>query len=84
MKALTSSMQVPPFSQGLEMQSSISGGEGGAESEVILPLAPSPQGKQAEDAVVTLPSSPDPRTSAVVGTDDPLTLAVKGVEPQLT
>ena len=43
MKALTSSMQVPPFSQGLEMQSSMSGGEGGAESEASLPLAPSPR-----------------------------------------
>lgn len=77
-------MQVPPFSQGLEMQSSISGGEGGAQSEVSLPLAPSPQGNQAEDAVMTLPSTPDPRTSAVVCADDPVTLAAKGVEPHTT
>lgn len=45
-------------------------GGGGAQSEVSLPLAPSPQGNKAEDAVTTLPSTPDPRTSAVVCTDD--------------
>lgn len=42
------------------------------------------QGNQAEDAVLPLPSTPDPRTSAVVCPDDPLALAVKGVGPQTT
>lgn len=74
MKALTSSMQVPPFSQGLETQSSMSGEEGereGLSQRSASPWLPIPTRNQAEDGVIILPSILYlSAAAAVVCTDD--------------
>lgn len=75
-------MQVPPFSQGLETQSSISGEGGmGLSQRSASPWFPVPIRNQAEDEVMILPSILDLSEATVVCTDGPMTLEVKGMEP---
>ena len=56
----------------------------GLSQRSASPWLPGPMENQAEDAVMTLPSIPDLSTTAVVCTDGPMTLEVKGVEPHTT
>lgn len=75
-------MQVPPFSQGLETQSSISGGVGLSQRSAT-PRLPVPTRSQVEGEVMILPSILAPSEATVVCTDGPTTLEVKGVEPHM-
>lgn len=52
----------------------------GLNQRSALPRPSVPTDNQAEDVVMTLPPIPDLGTMAVICTDDPMTLKVKGVE----